>query len=271
MKRYKDLTGQVFGKLTVIKEIGRRGKYSVLWQCKCHCGNTVRVVSADLNRGKYKSCGKCVKREDINIFDRFGRWTVMELRVKARKGNAVCLCVCECGTEREVLATHLVKGQSQSCGCLQRDELRKRSTIHGLYKSRLHSVWQSMKQRCKNPGFKGYENYGGRGIKYTPEWENFTDFKDWALSHGYNNTLTIERINVNGNYEPQNVTFVTKFEQHRNRRDNKYITFQGQTETLEGWSRITGIPASTIRNRYLAQKDPGLILFKGHLRNDSSK
>lgn len=121
--------------------------------------------------------------------------------------------------------------------------------IHGHKNDRLYNIWARMKQRCENPKLYGYKDYGGRGITVCAEWHEFTPFYDWAMTHGYKENLTIDRIDLNGNYEPSNCRWVTMKVQANNKRRNHLITLNGETHTISEWARITGINKSTIRNR----------------------
>ena len=139
---------------------------------------------------------------------RFGRLTVLE------RTELKWLCKCDCGNKKIVAGGHLVSGDTKSCGCLR--------IKHGMRNTRLYSIWHGMKERCYNTKHKFYKHYGGRGIKVCEEWKNdFQTFADWALSHGYADNLTIDRIDVNGNYEPSNCQWATNAEQQRNKRNSK--------------------------------------------------
>jgi hypothetical protein len=268
MSKFVDLTGQRFGSLTVTERAGTKWKSCALWKCKCDCGNEIDVVSADLNRGKCKTCGKCKTSQcKIKPGDIFGRWTVLRINSISDKGNTSCFCSCSCGTFRDVLAMHLLRGDSKSCGCLQKEMVRDRSITHGMHNTSIYRRWQNMLRRCNNPRTKEYKNYGGRGIKVCEEWLKFEVFYEWAIQNGYSDDLTIERIDVNGNYEPNNVSFISAFAQHSNRRDNVKLEYQGEINTMEEWGRILNIPASTIHNWHKA----GLSMEEGILRRDNYK
>lgn len=109
-------------------------------------------------------------------------------------------------------------------------------------KTRLHQIWSNMKTRCNNPNFQFYEDYGGRGIKVCKEWkDSFVTFYDWALNNGYSNELTLDRINVNNNYEPNNCRWATKQEQANNRRDNRFLTYNNETLSIGQWAKKVGL------------------------------
>ena len=121
---------------------------------------------------------------------------------------------------------------------------------HNLSKTKLFKVWCGMKDRTLNKNDKHYKNYGNRGIKICNEWlEDFKCFYDWALNNGYKEGLTIDRINVNGNYEPNNCRWITWKEQQNNRTNNHYITYKGETHTMKQWSELLGIKYTTLSMR----------------------
>lgn len=115
--------------------------------------------------------------------------------------------------------------------------------------SRLYNIWGRMKARCNNPNNDNYHNYGGRGISVCDEWNDYIPFKKWALENGYNDNLTIERIDVNGNYCPENCKWATIKEQSNNKRDNVIFAYNGRNLTLTQWSEVTGIDKSTLWER----------------------
>lgn len=116
--------------------------------------------------------------------------------------------------------------------------------------TRLYNIYRYMKTRCYNPNADNYKHYGGRGIKICQEWlDDFSAFKEWSLSHGYNDDLTIERLDVNGNYEPNNCAWVTRSVQANNTRVNHFITLDGITKTLTEWARYFNINARTVKGR----------------------
>ena len=122
---------------------------------------------------------------------------------------------------------------------------------HGCSGTRLYQIWENMKKRCKNKNNHHYKNYGGRGITVCQEWDNsFCAFRLWALSSGYNDDLTIDRINVNGNYEPSNCRWITSMEQCKNLRKNVRLTYNGKTQIISDWARELNIESSTIGYRH---------------------
>ncbi len=148
---------------------------------------------------------------------RFGRWTVLR-RTENQGKQTMWLCRCDCGTLRAVAGAHLKDGSSVSCGCYKVEASKERATKHGHWGCKLHYIWLGMRQRCSNPKNQAFQNYGGRGITICSEWDEFSNFESWALSHGYVEGLTIERRNVNGNYCPENCCWIPRCEQGKNTR-----------------------------------------------------
>lgn len=194
MKNIKDITGQKYGMLTVIKQAPRKDK-KIKWICKCECGNETIVSSGDLKNGHTKSCG-CLKLK------------------------------------------------------------------HGKRNTRIYKIWQSMKNRCYYENDICYQNYGGRGITICKEWlDDFQVFYEWAIANGYQENLTIDRIDTNGNYEPTNCRWATMKEQQNNRTTNKLITFNGETKTMKQWAEFVGIPYRRLQDRIASGWDIEKALY----------
>lgn len=191
MGRLLDLTGQRFGKLTVIEFAGHAPNRKTLWKCKCDCGNETLVKTNALRSGATKSCG--------------------------------CL-------------VPVVSG----------DTHRK----HGMSESRLYRTWKNMKARCSNERVLCYPHYGGRGIAVCEEWQNsFEAFRDWALANGYRDNLTIDRIDVNGNYCPDNCQWVSMKTQCENRSNNNLLKLDGETQPVSVWAERIGVSADLLYSR----------------------
>lgn len=157
---------------------------------------------------------------------RFGRLIAIKDSGKRRRNRIVWLCRCDCGNLIEVSSGHLINGHTHSCGCLKKEITIKRNKLrigknnprykHGEYKSRLYHIYHAMRMRCINPKNPAYKYYGKRGIKVCPEWENnYLPFKKWALVSGYKDNLTIDRIDNNKDYTPENCQWITQSENSR--------------------------------------------------------
>lgn len=180
---------------------------------------------------------------------RFGKLTVIK-RVYKKDKNVCWLCRCDCGNETIVAANHLKDGHTTSCGCVHKEALKKSVTTHDLSKHPLYKIYKGMKERTMKEYNKGYKNYGGRGIKICDEWLNdFKAFYNWSINNGYEEGMTIDRIDVNGNYEPSNCRWASWKEQENNRTNNHYITYNGETHTMKQWAEKLGIKYNTLSMR----------------------
>lgn len=183
----------------------------------------------------------------------FGRLTVIE-EIEKKGPHRYYLCKCSCGNFKAIRQNSLLLGKTKSCGCLQKEKAkitaRNINLSHGDFGTKLYRVWAGIKNRCKNPNFKYFSDYGGRGIKICLSWEEYTKFKEWAINSGYQEGLTIERIDVNGDYEPNNCKWITMAEQGKNKRWSKKILYNGKEYTIKELSEVSGIKERTIRERY---------------------
>jgi len=182
---------------------------------------------------------------------KFGRLTVLNFASYDKKAHiAKWKCLCDCGKVTEVRTCHLRSSHTQSCGCLRDDKTSARSKTHGKKYTRLYSIWCAMRQRCGNRNCINYYLYGGRGIKVCESWDNdFIVFYEWAMNNGYADNLTIDRIDSNGNYEPSNCRWSNMQTQQNNKRNNAFITVNGETHTLAEWGRMKSLKRDVIRSR----------------------
>jgi len=178
---------------------------------------------------------------------RFGKLVVVEKDKSTKKNYWIVRC--DCGTVKSVFRGHLTRNIIDNCGC---QTFAKHSIVnktHGESKTRLFKIWNGMINRCSNKNNNSYKRYGGRGICVCEDWHKYINFRDWALNHGYTDMLTIDRIDVNGNYCPENCRWVSIKEQANNKRTSRYLTYNNETHTINEWCAILKIPKWTIHNR----------------------
>lgn len=259
-----DMTGARIGKLTVLypverpKEKNRRGQY---WLCQCDCGNTVVYIGKVLRRNEVVSCGYCSNhRFKDETGNRYGRLLVIGLADCHKNKQLWWKCKCDCGSEVVVKGASLRNGATKSCGCISREAFSlegKKKRTHGYSRTPIYTVWTSMKARCYNENNWAYPYYGGRGIKVCDEWlgkDGAKNFCSWAFENGYEGSsnhrhCTLDRIDNDGDYCPENCRWVCAVEQANNKRNNRFIEFNGAMHTFTQWSKITGLPTTTIRSR----------------------
>lgn len=189
----------------------------------------------------------------MNKGDRFGRWVVISADPDNKRKY---ICKCDCGTIKSVWDSNLKCGKSLSCGCLASETTTTRNFRHGKAGTRLYRVWSNMKRRCYDPKNNRYKHYGGKGVKVCDEWQDFLSFEKWAISAGYKQDAeygecTIDRIDVDGNYEPNNCRWTDIKTQCYNRTSNKLLTYKGKTQTLTEWEKEIGCGKYIIGNRLL--------------------
>lgn len=186
---------------------------------------------------------------------RFGRWTVLGLSTRKAGGKGrdkYWHCRCDCGTERDVIGCGLKDGTSKSCGCYQRDKMMAQAPItkHGLHGTRIYRIYHHMINRCEYAKDVRYPNYGGRGISVCDEWrDRFDAFVEWAHSTGYSDELSIDRIDNDGNYTPENCRWSTPSEQAVNRRSTTLYTINGVTKCLNDWCKESALTRSGVQYR----------------------
>lgn len=265
-----DLTGVRFGKLIVMSRVdveegecknNKREYGKSIWKCKCDCGKEIEVSRRALLHGT-KSCG-CLAFDRMlqrNIGKRFGRLVIVEYAYTKRYGHGASKtywrCKCDCGNEKIASLSSMQCGYISSCGCLAKEFNKKKAkeqTTHGGYKDRLYWVWHSMKTRCSKDYGSAY--YYEKGITVCDEWANdYSVFREWALANGYDpnakkNECTIDRIDNNGNYCPENCRWVSMAVQANNTSQNHFLEYDGKRMTVTQWAKEIGVKPVTLFSR----------------------
>ena len=156
------------------------------------------------------------------------------------------LCQCDCGNEKIIRTYNLVQNGGTSCGC----QVRPSHFIHGFsHREKLYGVWKCMHQRCTDRNISRADSYVNKGIRVCEEWRDYVTFREWALSSGYQEGLSIDRIDNDGNYCPENCRWATRKEQMNNTSKNRKVTHNGETKTLSEWAETSEIPYSVFRSR----------------------
>lgn len=267
-----DVAGQRFGKLTVEKYVPNTKKGSY-WLCSCDCGNSVVVSLGNLKKGNTKSCGCLSKkgkpygerprgkrnelsstsegrrrRADELCGKQFGRLTVLSFQGVNKNHHSVYLCRCSCGKTVSVVRNALTTGNTRSCWCFEVQRTRETRLKHGdasensPYVKLFHS-WKLMLDRCSNPRNVSYSHYGKRGVQVCDEWKEWEIFKKWAIDNGWkaNVGLSLDRIDVDGNYEPDNCRWTDAKTQSNNKRKSIRVVYGDKRISLYDWARIKGI------------------------------
>lgn len=187
---------------------------------------------------------------NANVIDitgeRYGNLVaVCRTQNKTKGGGYKWLFRCDCGNEKEIPSNSVRSGLVKSCGCM----VRKHGDTDGHKKSRLYVIWVNMHQRCKNKNNPEFKYWGGKGITVCEEWQEYAAFKKWAIENGYKNDLSIDRIDGNKGYTPDNCRWATALQQNRNQSSNHFITLDGKTKTLSEWIEISPITVSTYHKR----------------------
>lgn len=180
---------------------------------------------------------------------KYGKLEILAINHKKKYSNGTVIefakCKCDCGNVKVINFNNIKRGLVKSCGCIVK-------TQKGNSKTRLYQAYKHLLHRCYDEKDVNYKNYGARGITVCDEWKNsFLNFKEWAECNGYADNLTIERKDVNGNYEPSNCCWVTMKIQQNNRTNNRLITYNGETKTITQWAEYCGL---SYRNLYYRLK-----------------
>jgi hypothetical protein len=251
-----ELSGQVFGRLTVIEIVKTSNNKNSRWLVRCSCGVEKEATGSKLKNGRTKSCG-CLRRniktkaktkaktkEKTVVRDLTGQ-TFSRLTVLSRAENidnsTAWNCTCECGVEKVIRGNSLKTGSSKSCGCNR--------VTHGLTRTTEYSIWLGIKSRCANPKDKDYENYGGRGISVAKEWEDSFEqfYKD--MGSRPSNKHSIDRRDNDLGYSKNNCRWADQKTQARNRRNTILITYKGKTKCISAWEEELGFSRSILHNR----------------------
>ena len=261
-----DITGKQYGYLYVKSYSHTKGKIAY-WNCSCVCGNDVVKAGKLLRNGHIKSCGCMTSKlvSDSKIDDMQGR-KIGRLIFKEYVGllnhHALWLCQCSCGNECIVKASSVKSGVTSSCGCLAHEILMDRNIKHNCAYLPIYRNYHHMIRRCYDSTSKAYKWYGERGIRVCDEWKNkdngFMNFYNWAIENGYKeeilpngrNKWTIDRINVNGNYEPSNCRWATNIQQANNKRTNVFVEHEGKKYTIAEFVREFNLNYNNTLARY---------------------
>lgn len=247
-----------FGAWTVIRYSEYRNKKH-FWICRCDCGTEKERSTGNINSSRSKSCGCASKKHLTGL--RFGGLVVLK---EYNDKYHTCECLCDCGVKKKIIMRSILSGRTTSCGCIGRESRIKSLTKHGDCGSSLYGVWSNMRRRCYDNKNEAYSRYGGRGISVCAEWMGdvgFIKFKEWAIKNGYRTNLTIDRINNDGNYEPNNCRWATMKIQMNNMSRNRRITGPIGVFTISEWADIIGINQNKLRGELIKYNwDIGPIL-----------
>lgn len=219
MGSFIDITGNRYGKIVVISRAENLGRRPA-WNCSCDCGKQKVVVGESLRSGKTTGCGCNRTHENLEGLI-FSKLTVIKETYKYKPGGFKYYCLCECGNTTEVTGERLKSGHTKSCGCLKVKKIKEYSTKHGYCiggPAPEYKIWCSMIQRCYSPKTERYSSYGGRGIRVCTRWkESFSNFIE-DMGERPSKNHSIERVNVEKNYSPENCKWILLSEQGRNKR-----------------------------------------------------
>lgn len=211
---------------------------------------TTRPLQTCITHNIIVSCGMAKNPRLIDMAGlRYGEWTVSHQTGNTKGGGALWLAKCDCGTVRSVLGADMRNGKSKNCGCKTQARLGNERRTHGRSNTRLHGIWKNMKARCLSPGAAGFDRYGAKGVSVCDEWLAFQPFHSWAMANGYSDELTIDRIDNNKGYSPQNCRWADRKTQARNRR---FVALTSDGLTGPEVAEANGIPPRTYAVRRAA-------------------
>ena len=264
MGRKLQLEGLRFGRLTVLHSEGKNKIGQYFWRCKCDCGNEKVILGHSLCRGGTRSCG-CLEKESRDahiakirhspadhVGKKYGRITVEELYVADRKSRAKGRC--DCGSAWEGPFGPLVNGKTLSCGCLRDETTAARRLTHGQTRngstgSIEYRCYRAMIRRCTDTHMRDYPRYGGRGIKVCARWlESFDNFLA-DMGAAPEDRQTVDRIDNDGDYSPDNCEWASRMTQSRHRSNTVYATIDGVTRPMTEWCDVLGVNEKTVRSR----------------------
>lgn len=191
--------------------------------------------------------GKLINLTGVNL----GKLTVLERDTNISSTKPYWICRCECGNTVSIMGDSIRRGRTTSCGCNK----------HNKSNTRLYNIWLKMKSRCYNHNDSKYKYYGAKGITICEDWRDFNNFYSWSINNDYNDTLTLDRINVYSNYEPSNCRWITHKEQQRNKTNTIYVKYNNKTISISELAEITGLNRKTLTKRYYAG-DTGVDLVR---------
>lgn len=243
------------------------------WVCICDCGNKTTVDKQKLKRGVIKSCGcmrgnSPLRRKDVSKYVgvKFGKLAVLGFAY-VKHSKSFWSCICDCGNKKAVSSDYLLRGVTKSCGCYVKESSRDLHTTHGQSKTRIYYIWKNMKKRCSCNCPQTYRAYYyEKGIRVCDEWlKDFTKFRDWANENGYTEDLTIDRIDNNLGYNPNNCRWVNNEVQARNSSQTKWVILYGEKlpinvackklgvsrAALRRWEKLYGDTPQDALNRYI--------------------
>lgn len=284
----QDLTGQKFGRLTVLAMIPGHDGIPAKVQCRCECGNIITAATGNVKRGNTRSCGcmpyarktKYARTDEATVVrankkgrqgpkprnldgQKFGRLTVLRFAGYDKNDHAVYECQCECGRKKLIRGDSLITGGTKSCGC-QRVIAGKDNVTHGDSRkdspyAPIYHTWALMRDRCHNPNNDYYKDYGGRGIQVCDEWNQYGTFKEWSLQHGWKPGLSIDRVDVDGDYTPENCRWVNSRIQAYNKRKSARVDWNGVNMSVYDWSKMLSLPFEHSKNLLAAGGEPHLV------------